>query len=230
MRRSDPHPAWPSAAPTTDGLIASQQIRASPVPPALNDHQARGHHDERDQRGQDHDQHEGHRHLRYCPSCEAKRTVTSDIAPVRSDIRSHRNAVPDEAMCHLTIRCVSSRQLDRPRRTGAWRGTRSASSRSQCLQLTLPFDPTAGWGPYSSGERKIVSVAKRCALAIRSTRRTRLFTPVPVPQCDRQADRRDLQAAKAHPGFKRTRAGHPKRWYRAYAPDRYCLCTAVINR
>ena len=28
-----------------------------------------------------------------------------------------QNAVTDEAMCHLTTRCVSSRQLDRPRRT-----------------------------------------------------------------------------------------------------------------
>jgi hypothetical protein len=52
---------------------------ASPVAPALNDHQARGHHDERNQRGQDHDQQEGHRHLRCCPSRELKRTVTSDI-------------------------------------------------------------------------------------------------------------------------------------------------------
>ena len=61
-------------------------MRASPVAPALNDHQARGHHDERNQRGQDHDQHKDHGHL---PS-QDERMVTGRIEQAQAPIRSRR--------------------------------------------------------------------------------------------------------------------------------------------
>ena len=70
---------WPHRQP------ADARVSGRP-PPALNDHQARGHHDERDQRGQDHDQHEGHGHLRPLPRrmngrwCEPDRAGASPIS------------------------------------------------------------------------------------------------------------------------------------------------------